>query len=696
MKFGNFRIGARLAGAFGIVLALFVAVAGFALWEIDYLGDVSREVAEHDARMQIHALEARILMSQQVGRAIEAVQAGAERRAALKAESDSARQKVGERFEKLEKLIDDDEAKAAFVALTKSRGEFAEAWGAVFAAAQAGKADEARALAASRLQPASAANEGAASALIDVLDTNLRRSLLAARKAEVRAFYIVAGATAVALLLGALLAFFMARSVTVPLAGAVALADRVAGGDLSLVEADARRDEVGDLVRAQAAMVKSLRAIVGEVRSGTEHIATASTQIAQGNSDLSSRTEQQASSLQETASSMEELSSAVKQSAENARQANQLATQASEVALRGGDVVGQVVDTMHDITESSRRIAEIIAVIDGIAFQTNILALNAAVEAARAGEQGRGFAVVASEVRALAQRSATAAREIKELISNSVEKVDAGSRLVEDAGKTMGDIVQSVRRVTDMIGEITSAATEQSSGIQQVNQAVSQLDQMTQQNAALVEQSTAAAQSLSDSAVRLTQAVTAFRLEGGGVAARPPASAPAPVLPAPPAEGGEAFDMNAAIRAHGQWKQKLRLALKRHESVDAATLRRDDQCAMGRWLGGEGRMRCGAHPLFAELVETHAQFHRAAGDVAEVVNRGDAKGAEALMAAGTPFAETSGKVGEIAMRLRKEEGGCGAKPGARKAARAAAPRASAVAPARANAGADDGGNWEEF
>jgi len=318
-------------------------------------------------------------------------------------------------------------------------------------------------------------------------------------------------------------------------------------------------------------------------------------------------------------------------------------------------------------------------VIDGIAFQTNILALNAAVEAARAGEQGRGFAVVATEVRALAQRSATAAREIKELISTSVEKVDAGSRLVEDAGKTMGDIVQSVRRVTDMIGEITSAATEQSGGIQQVNQAVSQLDQMTQQNAALVEQSTAAAQSLSDSAVRLTQAVSAFRVDGEArddrvfVAERVPPKQQGASATAQP------FDMNAAVRAHGEWKRTLRLALQRKETVDAASIRRDDACAMGRWLAGEGRLRCGAHPRFGELVEAHALFHRSAGAVADSVNRGDAQAAEALMAPGTPFAESSSRVGEIAMRLRKPDGTRGA--------------AKAVP---ASAAKDGNGDWEAF
>jgi methyl-accepting chemotaxis protein len=253
--------------------------------------------------------------------------------------------------------------------------------------------------------------------------------------------------------------------------------------------------------------------MVGQVRSSTDNISTASTEIATGNLDLSQRTEQTASNLQQAASSMEQLTGTVKQSADSARQANQLASSAAEVAARGRAVVTQVVSTMDEINASSKKISDIIGVIDGIAFQTNILALNAAVEAARAGEQGRGFAVVASEVRSLAQRSADAAKEIKTLIGASVEKVDSGSRLVADAGQSMKDIVSSVQRVTDIIGEITAASTEQSDGIGQVNGSVVQLDKMTQQNAALVEESAAAAESLKDQAQRLATVVAAFRLD---------------------------------------------------------------------------------------------------------------------------------------------------------------------------------------
>jgi methyl-accepting chemotaxis protein len=273
-------------------------------------------------------------------------------------------------------------------------------------------------------------------------------------------------------------------------------------------------------MQALKGMNANLAKVVGDVRAGTDTIATASSQIAAGNQNLSMRTEEQASSLEETAASMEELTSTVKQNADNARQANQLARTASEVAIKGGNVVNQVVDTMASINASSKKIVDIIGVIDGIAFQTNILALNAAVEAARAGEQGRGFAVVAAEVRNLAQRSAAAAKEIKGLIDDSVGKVDAGSALVGEAGKTMEEIVGSVKRVSDIIGEITAASQEQTSGIEQINQAITQMDQVTQQNAALVEEASAAAQSLQEQAGSLVEAVSVFRLDAGAQAIR--------------------------------------------------------------------------------------------------------------------------------------------------------------------------------
>ena len=310
-------------------------------------------------------------------------------------------------------------------------------------------------------------------------------------------------------------AWWMQRKVIDDLRRAVGVATEVASGNLCANAETSRTDEVGDLMRSLGAMTRQLSSSLQTVRDSSSSIQTASAEIAIGNQDLSQRTEQTASNLQQAASSMDQLTSTVRQSADSARQANQLAASAAEVAARGGAVVSQVVTTMDEINASSKKISDIIGVIDGIAFQTNILALNAAVEAARAGEQGRGFAVVAAEVRSLAQRSAQAAKEIKGLIGASVEKVEGGSRLVADAGATMGEIVTSVQRVSDIIGEITSASSDQSDGIGQVNTTVTQLDQMTQQNAALVEESAAAAESLKEQATRLAQVVSVFRLPDG-------------------------------------------------------------------------------------------------------------------------------------------------------------------------------------
>ena len=348
--------------------------------------------------------------------------------------------------------------------------------------------------------------------------------------------YAVIGTT-LNLIMAGLLFLVIRQMVSRPLGNAIRAAQQIAAGDLTTSLKVQSQDEIGQLTEAMNGISQGLANVVGNVRLGTYTIALASREIAAGNADLSSRTESQASSLEETASSMEELTSTVKQNADNARQANQLAATASTVAVKGGQVVGLVVDTMGSIKTSSHKIADIISVIDGIAFQTNILALNAAVEAARAGEQGRGFAVVATEVRNLAQRSACAAKEIKELIDDSVAKVDHGSQLVDDAGKTMDEIVTSIRHVTDIMSEISAASQEQSTGIDLVNQAIGQMDQMTQQNAALVEQAAAAAESLQDQADTLAQTVSVFKLETGthatGALPPQPAAAQARAMPVP-------------------------------------------------------------------------------------------------------------------------------------------------------------------
>ncbi len=331
----------------------------------------------------------------------------------------------------------------------------------------------------------------------------------------------------IAVLLSVGIALFMSKLIVRPLRVAMGAADQIASGDLSTDVAAGGTDETGQLLLALSKMSQNLRTLVGEVAGGAQTVSDTSAQIAQGNLDLSQRTEEQASTLEETASSLEELTSTVSQNAHNARQASQLAVGASEVARKGGQVVGQVVRTMTGISDSSRKIADITGVIDGIAFQTNILALNAAVEAARAGEQGRGFAVVAAEVRNLAQRSAAAAKEIKGLISDSAEQVEAGTRLVDAAGKTMEEIVTSVTQVSELIAEIAAASREQSTGIEQVNTAVTQMDQVVQQNASLVEEATAATESMKDQAGSLLQLVTRFKL-----GAQRDATAAAPVRPA--------------------------------------------------------------------------------------------------------------------------------------------------------------------
>jgi methyl-accepting chemotaxis protein len=318
---------------------------------------------------------------------------------------------------------------------------------------------------------------------------------------------------AVSLGLVAAMALLISRSITQPIGEAVGLAKSISAGDLTTQAQVQGKDEAATLIQAMVDMQTSLTDVVGGVRRGSESVSTASAEIAQGNQDLSARTESQASALEETAASMEELSSQVKHNADNARQANQLASNASRVAVQGGDVVGRVVETMKQINDSSRKISDIISVIDGIAFQTNILALNAAVEAARAGEQGRGFAVVASEVRSLAGRSADAAKEIKSLINASVERVGQGTVLVDEAGSTMAEVVDAIRKVSDLVGEISSASNEQSAGVAQVGEAVAQMDQTTQQNAALVEEMAAAASSLRTQAADLVQSVAVFKLD---------------------------------------------------------------------------------------------------------------------------------------------------------------------------------------
>jgi methyl-accepting chemotaxis protein len=419
-------------------------------------------------------------------------------------------------YAKLDKQLQDTViSSAAVTALKKLEGAVAALKAPTDQVVSLGKDNkngEATQLLLSTVAPLQQAATDAADEMVDVLTKNGHKAQAAAKAEYDTALFMLLGLGAAAIGLLCLLGWLLVRSITRPLNQAVDVSRAVAAGDLSLQFEVAGQNETSQLLKALQGMQTSLASVVGNVRRSADGVASASAEISQGNNDLSARTEQQASALEQTAASMEELSSTVKLNADNARQANELAQNASSVAVRGGDVVGQVVETMKGINDSSKKIADIIGVIDGIAFQTNILALNAAVEAARAGEQGRGFAVVASEVRSLAGRSADAAKEIKSLISDSVERVAQGTELVDQAGATMQEVVSSIRRVTDIMGEISSASSEQSLGVSQVGEAVTQMDQATQQNAALVEESAAAADSLKLQAQQLVDVVAVFKL----------------------------------------------------------------------------------------------------------------------------------------------------------------------------------------
>jgi methyl-accepting chemotaxis protein len=433
-----------------------------------------------------------------------------------------------ELIKQIEPLLTSEDEKAKLATVKSLRAKYQALKVQVMDAKKAGDAAAAERLYTEGFDPAAQAYSAALQDLLALQRQTIDRMTVAIRadfEHRARLSLLLNG---LMLVLGALAAVAITRSITRPLKDAVRVAEAVAGGDLSGEFDSRRRDEVGDLMGALHTMNDGLAKVVSEVQHGTRAIAGASTEIASGNLDLSARTEQQAGALEETASSMEELTSTVRQNAESATQANRLAQDASTVAVRGGQIVGQVVDTMGAIDTASRKIVDIIGVIDGIAFQTNILALNAAVEAARAGEQGRGFAVVATEVRNLAQRSASAAKEIKELIGASVANVDTGSRLVNDAGQTMGDIVDSIQRVTDIMSEITAASQEQTVGIEQINMAIAQMDEVTQQNAALVEEAAAASQSMQEQAGGLAEVVGFFKT---GASEKPPAPSRARVVP---------------------------------------------------------------------------------------------------------------------------------------------------------------------
>jgi methyl-accepting chemotaxis protein len=463
-------------------------------------------------------------------------------------------------IKELDESIKAEKARALLQQITEARTAYAASVDRVIEARRADDGEKARGLLLGEAHDARDRLANALNALIQFQKDLMQEAGKATDDLVAFASRAVIVMAAVAAVLGAALALAITRSVVTPIRQALHAAETVASGDLRLHLDVSRKDEAGQLLAALQRMNDALVGIVGTVRGNAESVATASGQIAQGNADLSQRTEEQASNLQQTAASMEQLSATVNHNNDTARQAAQLAGSAAVVAENGGQVMGQVVQTMEEITTSSKRIGDIIGTIDGIAFQTNILALNAAVEAARAGEQGRGFAVVAGEVRSLAQRSAEAAREIKSLIGASVERVETGNALVGEAGRTMQDVVQQVRRVSDLISEISAASGEQSKGIGQIGDAVSQLDQVTQQNAALVEESAAAAESLRVQAHHLAETVAAFKLDQAAPAARPaaapkPARVSAPVARTPAVRTAPApvAAQPAAATAEGDW-----------------------------------------------------------------------------------------------------------------------------------------------
>ena len=517
MGIENLTIGTRLAACLGVVVVFMAGISAIGIGNLGKLNAGTADLATDKFPKVVLAYEA-VGGVNDIARAMRNAMLSTDAAVVAKelARVDERKGEIAATLDKLDKLIaddDDPQGKRLFKAVLDAR----QSYQAVQARFLAMSADAAQREASvsyllGAVRKEQTAYLTALTAVVKYQTEAVGLAGVAAEQAYARARTMMLLLALIATLLAVVVVAWVTRSITMPIRRAVGVAQRVAEGDLTGEIAATSRDETGQLLRALAHMNTALAATVGQVRRGSDTIACASSQIANGNLDLSSRTERQASSLEETASSMEELTSTVNQNAENARQANLLVVAASDFAVKGGQVVGQVVSTMHAIKASSNQIVDIIAVIDGIAFQTNILALNAAVEAARAGEQGRGFAVVASEVRNLAQRSASAAKEIKALIGQSVQTVDSGARLVAEAGVTMDGIVGAVGQVAAIMSEIAAASSEQSSGISQINQAIVQMDDVTQQNAALVEEAAAAAQSLRDQADLLAQAVSVFKL----------------------------------------------------------------------------------------------------------------------------------------------------------------------------------------
>jgi len=518
----NLRIGSRLTLAFAAILVLSLAGTAFALYTTHSSVETTQQMMQKPLTKERLVADWYVLAYSAIARTSLIARSSDSTLSAVFAKpiKDSVSEATAI-LKKVEALLDSPEEKQTLKDILALRKTYQDAKELVMNARTAGDAEGAERVYEQTFAPAAAAYGAGILGLLEIQRKAIDATAREIEAANERSTRLVIMLAVLAAALGSVAAVVITRSITKPLDAALAVAQTVAGGDLGHAFGAYPKDEVGDLMRALHTMNGALARVVSQVQQGTTAISTASSEIAAGNLDLSSRTEQQASALEETAASMEELTATVRQNADNAVQANGLAQAASKVAARGGAIVGQVVDTMGSIDASARKIVDIIGVIDGIAFQTNILALNAAVEAARAGEQGRGFAVVASEVRSLAQRSASAAKEIKGLIGDSMTQVNAGTALVQQAGTTMDDVVSSVARVTDMMSEITSATQEQRTGIHQVNEAITQMDQVTQQNAALVEQAAAAAASMQEQAARLAQVAAEFRLGDAGATPQP-------------------------------------------------------------------------------------------------------------------------------------------------------------------------------
>ena len=545
MNLANVKIAKRLAIGFGIVGALLLGSQIFAINMVSRVSAGTAELAERSIPNS-NATSTVLAEINDVAVALRNMMLDADPADRQKQldEIERSRRASQEKLAELNQRLTKPETRAILERMLAANEKYVQGQQELIKRIEAGDEQGARDFLMTVLRPALGELKGAVNDQI-VLQQKIATTRAEEAHATERSTRIMMIVLAlVSLAMAALVAWWNTRSITRPLARALEVANTVAAGDLTSRIEVTTRDETGLLLQALKTMNENLVRTVTTVRTSTDTIGTASAEVAAGSLDLSSRTEQQASSLEETASSMEELTSTVKQNADNARQANTLAEAASNVAERGGRVIGEVVGTMEQINTSAGKIADIIGVIDGIAFQTNILALNAAVEAARAGEQGRGFAVVATEVRNLAQRSAAAAKEIKGLIGDSTQAVEAGSKLVTEAGATMSEIVESVRRVTDIMSEITAASTEQTAGIEQINEAVVQMDQVTQQNAALVEQAAAASAAMQEQTAKLAEAVSVFRVEAHSVAQ----PAAVPVVHAAPARPALAKPARPAAR----------------------------------------------------------------------------------------------------------------------------------------------------